>query len=81
MARRQPVSRRSRKGQTGRKSHTRKQRRTKRVKQRGGASDVPSGYPDTVVSYTPHSDEIGDVDMVPRIGSKEAFEADSAATA
>lgn len=51
---------------------------TRRVrKQRGG--EIPSGYSNTVVSYTPHSDEIGDVDAVPRIGSKEEFEADSAA--
>lgn len=78
-----PRHRTSRRSRRARKSHTNRRarkshtgRRARRA-QRGG--ELPSGYPGTVVSYTPHSSEIGDVDVVPRIGSKEEFEEDTRA--
>jgi len=62
------------------RTKSRKSRRRHR-KQQGGQSEplIPSGYADTVVSYTPRSDEIGDPDMVPRISSADIFKADSEA--
>jgi hypothetical protein len=63
------------------RTKSRKSRRGRRHRQRGGQAEplVPSGYADTVVSYTPRSDEIGDPDMVPRISSADIFKADSEA--
>ncbi len=57
-----------------RKTRRRRRRVSRRAsrRQRGGAS-YPKGYPDSLVlSYTPTSNP-GDPDVVPRIGSEEAF--------
>jgi hypothetical protein len=56
--------------------HSRKQTRRQARKQRGGQL-LPSGYDDSMtVAYRPKSDEIGDVDSVPRIGSATEFKED-----
>lgn len=50
-----------------------------RRKQRGGdISGLPSGYPGMPVSYTPKAadGDLGDPDLVPRVGSTEDFKAD-----
>lgn len=58
----------------------RKTRRQRRQRQRGGdVSGLPSGYPGMPVSYTPKAadGDIGDPDMVPRVGTLEEFKADA----
>ncbi len=46
-------------------------------------SGLPSGYPGMPVSYTPKAadGDIGDPDMVPRVGTLEEFKADAGITA
>lgn len=70
------VSRRNLKVRKGRKA--RKTRRSRRGKQRGG--QVPTGYPDTLVSYTRRvPGELGSPDMVPQVGTVEEAAADAEA--
>lgn len=73
LSRRRRVSRRKTRAQ-------KRQRQRQRRRQHGGdVSGLPSGYPDMPVSYTPKAadGDIGDPDMVPRVGTLEEFKTDA----
>lgn len=52
--------------------------RSRRRAQRGGrpgSADIPGGYPTATVVGKPFSSEVGDIDSVPTLMSKEAYDA------
>lgn len=64
---------------TRKKSRAGRRFSRKRRSQRGGNfAGLPSGYPGMPVSYTPKAadGDLGDPDLVPRVGSVEEFKAD-----